>query len=446
MTFPFTLQTPPEHHGTLPAKCDVVVIGAGIIGVMTAWELAKAGLRVVVLEKGRVAAEQSSRNWGWIRSQGRDPSELPIMAEAAAMWQQFDRDIPEDIGLRQTGVAYLAAKPDEVGRYEAWLPHALEHGLSSRILTRRETADLMPKAAQSWAGALWTDSDMRAEPWTALPALARAAIRDGVQIIEHCAVRALDIAAGKVAGVQTEQGRIATTEVVLAGGAWSQLFLRKHGLTIPQLAVRATVAATAALPDVFQGGAVDNRLAWRRRNDGGYTLAPSGFHELYIGPDAFRALRGYAKPLIADPLGTKLLPAAPKGFPDAWGTKRNWAADEISPFEKMRILNPAPNHAKAAKLARDFAATFPALGEVKIKAAWAGMIDTMPDVVPVVDRAPLDGLTVATGMCGHGFGIGPAFGRILARIVQGKPAGYDISRFRYGRFTDGSTLVLGPNL
>ena len=244
----------------------------------------------------------------------------------------------------------------------------------------------------------------------------------------------------------TEHGRIKAAEVVLAGGAWSQLFLRRHGISIPQLSVRATVAATAPLPQVFEGGAVDNKLSFRRRADGGYTLAPSGFHELYVGPDAFRAMGGYAKALLADPLGTRLLPAAPKGFPDAWGTQRNWSADDVSPFERNRILNPAPNKAKVAKLARDFAATFPTLGDVTIKTAWAGMIDTMPDVVPVVDRAPLEGLTIATGMCGHGFGIGPAFGRIVARIVRGEPTGYDMDRFRFGRFTDGSTLLLGPNL
>ena len=88
MTFPFTMNTPLEHAGDLPKSADVVVIGAGIIGVMSAWELAKTGLSVVVLEKGRVAGEQSSRNWGWIRSQGRDPAELPIMADAAAMWRK----------------------------------------------------------------------------------------------------------------------------------------------------------------------------------------------------------------------------------------------------------------------------------------------------------------------------------------------------------------------
>lgn len=445
MMFPFEMSGK-EHSAALPDACDVVVIGAGIIGVMAAWELSKSGLKVVVLEKGRVAGEQSSRNWGWIRTQGRDPAELPIMIEAARMWRQMAKDIPEDIGLKQTGVAYLADKPDGIGRFENWLPYAEEHGLDTKVLTAKQTAELIPNASVTWAGALWTASDMRAEPWVALPALARAAVRAGVTIIEGCAVRALDISGGVVAGVETELGRIKAPEVVLAGGAWSQLFLRKHGLSIPQLSVRATVAATGPLPEVFAGGAVDNRLAFRRRADGGYTLAPEGFHELYVGPDAFRALAGYTKPLLQDPLGTRLLPAAPKGFPDAWGTKRQWAADEQSPFERMRILNPAANKSKVAKLARDFADTFPQLGGVKIKASWAGMIDTMPDVVPIVDRAPVDGLTVATGMCGHGFGIGPAFGKLISQIVRGEPLGHDMHRFRYGRFADGSKLELGPNL
>ena len=125
--------------------------------------------------------------------------------------------------------------------------------------------------------------------WVALPAIARAAVRVGVIIVENCAVRTLDIAAGRVTGVVTEHGRIQAPEVVLAGGAWSQLFLRRHGLSIPQLSVRATVAATAPLPQVFEGGAVDDKLSFRLRDDGSYTLGVSGFHELFVGPDAFRA-------------------------------------------------------------------------------------------------------------------------------------------------------------
>jgi glycine/D-amino acid oxidase-like deaminating enzyme len=445
--FPLSATDPITYAGPLPATADVVVIGGGIIGVMTAWELAKKGLHCVLLEKGRIAAEQSSRNWGWIRAQGRDAAELPIMAEAASMWWQMAREIDEDIGLRQSGVAYLAAKSDEVARYEEWLPHAKAAGLDSKILTQDETKQLFPDAAVTWAGALWTASDMRAEPWVAVPALARAAARDGVTIIEGCAARLIDTAAGRVAGVITEAGRIATSAVVVAGGAWSSLLLRRHGVKIPQLSVRATVAATEPLPQVFEGGAVDDRLAFRRRKDGGYTLAPSGFHELYVGPDAFRAFGSFAAQLMADPLGTRLLPATPKNFPDAWGTSRRWSGDDISPFEKMRVLNPAPNAKKVAGLTKTFSETFPQMGKVKIASAWAGMIDTMPDVVPVVDNVPsLPGLTIATGMCGHGFGIGPAFGRITAELVTGDTPKHDISRFRLSRFSDGSKLVLGPNL
>ncbi|WP_341369097.1 FAD-dependent oxidoreductase [Yoonia sp. BS5-3] len=438
---------PGVAKGPMPENADVVVIGGGIIGVMTAWALAKKRQKVVLVEKGQVGAEQSTRNWGWIRAQGRDRAELPIMCEAAAMWRQLNREIGEDIGLRQTGVAYLARKPADIARYEKWLPHAKEAGIDTKLLSAAETQKLLPGAATHWQGALWTASDMRAEPALAVPALARAAVRDGVIICENCAARVLDIAAGRISGVITEAGPIKTTAVVVAGGAWSALFLRRHGVHIPQLSVRASVAATEPLPLVFEGAASDGKLAFRRRQDGGYTLAPPGFQELFIGPDAFRAL-GHFKDLIkADPLGTRLWPAAPRHYPDGWGTARRWSAEQISPFEKMRVLNPAPNRRKLRKLAKAFGDHFPALGGVTLRSTWAGMIDAMPDIVPVVDQAgDLPGLTIATGMSGHGFGIGPAFGQIAAQLVLGETVKHEIGRFRLSRFTEGTTLEKGPDV
>ena len=441
-----TAQTPISHSAALPASADVVVIGGGIIGVMTALELAQGGYAVTLLEKGRIAGEQSSRNWGWIRAQGRDIAELPIMLEAQVMWPAL-AERAGDIGLKQTGTMYLTDDKAEIARYEDWLREATPYQVSSRIMSSDEVAAHLPHAARRWAGALYTPTDYRAEPWATVPALARLAAEASATIIEDCAVRLLDLEGGQVAGVITEKGRIKTGAVVLAGGAWSSLLLRRHGVSIPQLSVCATVAQTAPLPDVCAGGAVDGRLAWRRREDGGYSLAPSGFHELFVGPDAFRALMRFAPQLIKDPLGTRLLPKAPAGFPDAWGTARRWAGDQVSPFEKMRVLDPKPNASKVAKLARDFSATFPSVGETPIKQAWAGMIDTMPDVVPVVDTcAAIPGLTICTGMCGHGFGIGPAMGRISARLATGRDAGHDLSRFRMSRFSDGYKLTLGPNL
>ena len=447
MIFPISEASSVQFVGPPPQACDVVVIGAGVIGVMTAWFLAKRGLRVTICEKGRVAGEQSSRNWGWVRQQGRDPAELPLMMEASRMWPKLATEAGDDLGFSRCGVLYIANSAKDMARYEAWIAHARAHQLDTRLLTEAELSAMIPAAKAKWYGGLWTASDARAEPWAAVPALARAVDRMGVRLVENCAVRALDIAAGRIAGVATEQGSIACDQVVLAGGAWSLLLARAHGVDFPQLSVRATVAATQPMPAVFAGNAADAHFAFRRRQDGGYSLALGAFHEFYIGPDAFRHIRTYLPQVLGDPLGTRFLPAAPKDYPDAWSTPRHWDADTPSPFEANRVLNPSPSPYALRKMVALFAKTFPHLGKPRIKIAWAGMIDSLPDMVPVIDRVPqVQGLVLATGMCGHGFGIGPAIGRVVADLVAGNPTGHDLSRFRYARFTDGSTLKPGPAL
>jgi len=445
--FPLGLHTPVEHSAPLPERADVVVIGGGVIGVSTALYLRRRGASVVLVEKGRVAAEQSSRNWGWIRQQGRDPSELPIMIEARRLWLELARESGEDFGLVQGGVTYLGRNDKDIAEFESWMTFAHRLGVDTRLLDGKETASLIPGMSKSFPGALVTPSDMRAEPWLAVPALARLAAREGVTIVENCAARALDVRGGLVAGLVTEKGRIAASEVVLAGGAWSSLFLRRHGIALPQLSVLATVAATEPLPELYPGGATDEEVAFRRRLDGGYTLADGGTHDFFIGPDAFRALPKFIPVLKKHMAGTKLRPAAPANYPDAWGTPRQWREDEESPFERMRVLDPTPSASTRAAFVGRFEKLFPQLGKVNIRASWGGMIDTLPDVVPVIDRAEkLPGLTIGTGMCGHGFGIGPGVGRVLADLVTGNTVGHDLNRFRLGRFSDGSKIEPGPAL
>ncbi len=443
--FPLGLQCPVEHDGALPDAVDVAIVGGGIIGVMSAYFLAQKGLKVAVLEKGRVAAEQSGRNWGWVRAQGRDMAELPIMLEARKLWEQLQRECQEDLGLKTVGITYLTQKSSEMVEYEAWLTQARGSGIDSVIFSGEQVSGLMPKATQRFAGALHTPSDMKAEPWVAVPAMARAAVRAGAKIFENCAVRALDIQAGRVAGVQTEKGLIRADEVLVAGGAWSSLFLRRHGVSVPQLSVHALVLATQPAPDIEAPAAALSGLAFRRRADGGYTIAAGGWHQLHIGPDAFRAFSKFIPQLRADFAGTRFSPAAPKGYPDGWGTARRWRADAPSPFEAMRVLNPSAKMGPLKRAITEFERLFPQLGRLEIKSAWGGMIDTMPDVVPVVDRASqLPGLSVCTGMSGHGFGIGPAFGRIMADMITGGEIGHDLTRFRMNRFQDGSKIELGP--
>ena len=444
---PIHLGTPVSHAADLPAQADVVVLGGGVIGVMTAYYLAERGAKVVLCEKGRVAGEQSSRNWGWIRQQGRDFAELPIMMESLRLWQSFAAELGPELGFRQDGVLYLARSDAEMARFQTWMEAARAMGLDTGLRDKAQLQAMMPDHRAPWIGGLFTPSDARAEPWTAVPMLAQAAARKGAVIVEACAVRGLDRAGGRVAGVITEKGRITCAQVVVAGGAWSSLFLRREGVALPQLSVLASVAATAPLPQIYAGNATDDRFAFRRRADGGYSLAPGAMHDFFIGPDAFRNLGVYLPTLLKDLTSTRFRPLSPRDYPDGWRTDRHWAVDQVSPFERQRILNPTPNRNALRKVALNFAAAFPNIGVPPIVASWGGMIDTLPDLVPVVDRiAAIPGLVVATGMCGHGFGIGPGIGRVVADLVLDRPIGHDLTRFRHARFSDGSKLIPGPAL
>lgn len=449
---PVQIETPIKFSDKIPEAVDIVIIGGGVIGLFSALYMQRSGLKVVVCEKGRIACEQSSRNWGWIRQHGRDRAELPIMMESTRLWESIDKEVGGATGFKRGGICYLASSEEKLEKRARWLEVAKECQLDTRILSKAEVDKLIDKDARGknaheWIGATHTPDDARAEAWQAIPAIAELAHNEGVKIIENCAVRTLDIAAGKITGVVTELGTIACEQVLLAAGAWSSLFAQRHGINIPQLSVRSTVCQTEELPEFYGGNVADENIAFRRRNDGGYNLAGGARSDCYIGRDSFRHLWKFLPVVAAHLPDITLKPRAPKGFPDAWGTGRNWQSDEESPFEKMRVLNPEPNLKQVEILRENFAKRFPVVGKPKIKKAWAGMIDTMPDIVPIVDRVPqLQGLIIATGMSGHGFGIGPGFGKIINEMAQGKTPAHNMERFRFSRFTDGSKLEVGPDI
>src|SRR5882672_53590 len=215
---------PVRSDDVLPGRADVVIIGGGIIGTSTALFLAQKGIRVVLCEKGHIAGEQSSRNWGWVRKMGRDPRELPLIIESLRLWEGLNARIGAETGFRRSGILYSCNAPDEVARYQAWLEHARPFQIDSRMLTPDETAALLPGMRSRFAGGLYTGSDGRAEPQKAAPAIATAAQRRGAVVSEKCAVRGIERTGGKVSGVVTERGAIGCSSVVLAGGAWSNLF------------------------------------------------------------------------------------------------------------------------------------------------------------------------------------------------------------------------------
>ena len=441
----YSNSSPIKFNDSLPVSVDVVIIGAGVIGICTAWFLTKQGISVLVCDKGRVAGEQSSRNWGWIRQQGRDPAELPIMMDSIDTWQGLSKECGDDIGFTREGVLYAAKNDSEMAEHERWMDTAIQHQLDTRLLSGAKVDQLIKGKPGQWKGGMLTPSDARAEPFKAVPALARELHNRGGLIRENCAVRSIDIQGGKVTGVITEHGNVKAQSVVCAGGAWSTVFLANLGINLPQLAVRATVARTAPAPDIYQGNAALSEIAIRRRQDNGYTLASSPQNEHFIGADSFRHFFKFLPALYQSVRFIKLRFGG--DVMNRMLPTRRWRDDETTPFEAHRVLNPAPSQKALNAMRKGLKKRLPKLAEIPFEETWAGMIDVTPDVVPVMDHIESHpGLLLATGFSGHGFGIGPGAGKVMADMVMGNSAAHDLSRFRMSRFSDGSPMVPGPGL
>lgn len=436
-----TWSRPLEPPESIPASADVVIIGGGIVGVSTAWFLAKQGVDVVLCEKGHIAGEQSGRNWGWVRQQCRDAREMPMMVESMKIWRTLADEIGEDVGYTETGCIYAARDDTHLDQYVAWLPTAEAFGLDTRVLTGEETAQYVRGASVTWKGALYTPSDGRAEPHKAAPAIARAAAREGATILASCAVRGLETEAGRVSGVVTEHGTIKTSAVLCAGGAWTSMFCRSLGISLPQLKIRGTVLRTAQGASVLDGTLWEDQIGIRRRQDGGYTVSNDTYLDHAITPSTFRYFFKFLPALGQEVNGMHL--SIGRDFIDEWRSPKQWRLDAESPFEKTRVLDPDPNPRAVKSIRNSLNSLFPQLADTEIVETWAGMVETTPDVVPVIEESDdIPGFHIATGFCGHGFGIGPGAGKAIAGMLTGTDTGIDLSEFRLSRFFDGTKLRL----
>jgi hypothetical protein len=133
-----------------------VIVGGGISGACTALFLSQKGIPTVLCEKGYIAGEKSSRNWGWCRKMCRDPRELPLAIEALRLWDDMNRVTGVETGYRQSGIMYMCESQGELAKYEPWLEHAREYQIDTTILSRKEVSALMPGATHIWAGAIHT--------------------------------------------------------------------------------------------------------------------------------------------------------------------------------------------------------------------------------------------------------------------------------------------------
>jgi len=421
---------------TIPTY-DAAIVGGGIAGCASAYYLAKRGLSVVLFEKGRIAGEQSGRNWGFVRQQGRDTLEIPMMMACIRMWQGLEAELQADIEWRQGGVLYLAEDEATMAKYGAWLDRVKPYQLDSRKLSGREAAELLPGMARDWAGGLVTPSDGHADPVKATTAFARAAERLGAVIHTGSVVDGVETAGGAVAGLRTELGEVRAKTVLLAAGVWSARLLRGLGLNLPQLRVCSTVLRTTAVPAKTELGVWSPQFGLRQRRDGSFNVGGGARVDHQIGIDSFRHLRAFRRAVKDSKADVSL--GLGRHFLDDLRVHLD-GAHLGRQLRRDRVLDPAPNQRTVADCLTAFRATFPEFADIEMTEAWAGIIEVTPDELPVLGPIPgIEGLVVATGFSGHGFGIGPIAGRLMTEVIVDGKASLDIGDFHFSRFAEPQT-------
>ncbi|MGX8011817.1 NAD(P)/FAD-dependent oxidoreductase [Mesorhizobium sp. ORM8.1] len=422
-----------ETSSEIPQSADAVIIGGGIVGVFAAYYLARRGMKVALVEKGRIGAEQSSRNWGWCRQQNRDARELPMATHSLDLWERFSIETGEDTGFRRCGLLYLSNDETELAGWARWRDFAKTAGVTTHMLDSSEASERGRATGRTWKGGVFSPTDGTADPSRAAPAVARAILKLGSSVHQNCAARGIETESGRLSGIITESGTIRTKMAVLAGGAWASSFCHQFGFRFPQASIRSSILSVSAgaegLPDALHTA----KISATRRGDGGYTLAISGRGRVDLTPQQLRFSSQFVPMFLKRwrSLGPGGLQAVRSGHE----TLRRWRLDRPTPMERMRILDPIPDqstirltHARALEL-------LPDLRKTRISAAWAGYIDSTPDGVPAMGEThAVPGFFLAAGFSGHGFGIGPGAGHLVADLVTGAepivdPAPYDPRRF-----------------
>ncbi|BBE33977.1 NAD(P)/FAD-dependent oxidoreductase [Sphingosinicella microcystinivorans] len=423
------------RYPPIPSQADAIIIGGGIMGLATAFYMAGAGLKVLVIEKDRVAGQQSGRNWGFVRTQYRDPAEMPLAVEALRLWRGLEAELGTPVGWRETGCLFAASNEPEYEAFAAWLKSVDGIARSSRLLNRSETATLLPALKQGTAGALYTPDDGQAEPGEATSAFAKAARGLGVQILEDCGAIEIDVAGGRVKGVYTEHGRIAADIVVCAAGAVSHQLLRSLSLVLPQKTVRNTVSLTTVAPRLSQPCFCGFGLGLRQRADGSCIIAAESMSDVDVTLGSFTNIKYFLGSFLANRRSFQL--NVGRALLDDLYALMVRGRDERR-VEPRRPFLP-PNEKRAATMKALLGKLFEGADSLGIVKSWAGAIDVLPDALPVIDGTTgVSGLIVATGFSGHGFGLAPAVGKAVSGIAQGQAPSLGLEAFRLDRFAKGT--------
>ena len=374
-----------------------MIVGAGITGCATALALAEAGVKVEVIERYRPAAMASGWTLAGVRQSGRDPAELPLARKAVEIWQTLDARLDAQTGYRQSGNLRLARTEREAEVIRNLVSSQTEAGLEMEILNPVEAREIAPALAKSFLLASWCPSDGHADPVASVEGFRNAAERLGVRFRTNVSVTNVNIietvARRQFASFMTTDGPIVAGAGLLATGIQTNALLEGLGLHIPMSIPLVSVFQTAPLPQTLGPviGVANADLAIRQQIDG--RLRFTG------------------------------------------GAEQASAALEMS-GEYPEVHPPAASLARTISLV---SATLPMVAKAPIARIWGGLLDLTPDALPVLDCVSgIDGLFVAAGFSGHGFGIGPAIGPVLASQILGKKSELSVKAFSFDRFKNQS--------
>ncbi|AHH93582.1 NAD(P)/FAD-dependent oxidoreductase [Kutzneria albida] len=365
-------------------RAEVVVIGGGVVGLSAAFHLAEAGVDVLLLERDELGAGSTCRAAGGVRAQFSDPVNIALGQRGLAAFERFGQRPGGEIDLRQNGYLFLLDDPEHVTAFERNVVLQNEMGVPSRMLTVAEARELSPLvAAEGLLAAAYSPTDGHCTPEAVVQGYARGARAHGARIRQRRAATGIEVQDGRITAVRTDQGRVMTSVVVCASGAWSAAVGEMVGIDLPVVPLRRQIVVTEPIADLPPGLPMTI--------DFGTTFY---FHEegrgLLVG--------------MSDP-------EQEPGF----------------------LLS--PDEAWLPRLAEAIARRAPALSEVGIAHRWAGLYEMSPDHNAMIgEAAGVSRFLYATGFSGHGFLQGPAVGEVLRDLVLGHRPVVDVSAMSAQRF------------
>ncbi|EBK4665339.1 FAD-dependent oxidoreductase [Salmonella enterica] len=424
-------------EGRIPAQTDVVVIGAGILGIMTAINLVERGLSVVIVEKGNIAGEQSSRFYGQVITYKMTGATFLLHHTGKQRWREMNAKVGADTSYRTQGRVDVPLDEADLEHVRKWIDTMIrETGtdipFKTRMIEGDELKSRLKGASSDWkiAGFEEDSGSLDAEITTFV--MAEYAKKIGVKIYTNCAARGIETQGGKISDVVTEKGSIKTSRVVLAGGAWSRLFMQNLDINLPTLPAYQSQQIISGAPGAPGGNvALPGNIFFREQADGTYATSP----RIIIAPvikESF--IYGYKYiPLISQPdfpvhisLNEQLI--------NSLMQPTHWKLNEVSPFEKNRDMVAAPDITGLDESLEKLRTEFPAFKESKLIDRWGGAMAIAPDedpIISVVKEYP--GLVINTAT-GWGMTESPVSAELTADLLLGEESFMDPKPFSLYRF------------